>query len=70
MFSAVAARYPLVASRAPSLIIFVGAQTALWTWVASRTNVESVVKNAPPSHIPKGYIGKARFQSPQLAHAS
>ncbi|KAI0937203.1 hypothetical protein AcW1_001247 [Taiwanofungus camphoratus] len=57
----------LVAARAPSLILWTSLQTAMWSWVWYRWQQPSLVTGPLPSHIPKGHIGKARFQ--QAGHA-
>ncbi|TFY64303.1 hypothetical protein EVJ58_g2727 [Rhodofomes roseus] len=52
----------LLAHRTPSLLLFGGIQTAMWTWVWSQQETSKLVSGPLPSAIPKGHIGQARFQ--------
>ncbi|KAI0334374.1 hypothetical protein GY45DRAFT_1242905 [Cubamyces sp. BRFM 1775] len=52
----------LVISRAPSLVLFGTIEAALASFVWYQWQKPSIITGPLPSAIPKGYIGKARFQ--------
>ncbi|KAI0729387.1 hypothetical protein C8Q72DRAFT_884392 [Fomitopsis betulina] len=52
----------LIRSRAPSLLLFGAIQTTMWTWVYTRYQQPSLIDGPLPSHIPQGFVGRARFQ--------
>ncbi|KAH9937373.1 uncharacterized protein B0H18DRAFT_1113218 [Fomitopsis serialis] len=58
----VAQMMSLIANRAPSLILFGGIQTVMWTWVWSQQETSRLISGPLHSAIPKGYVGQARFQ--------
>ncbi|KAI0778740.1 hypothetical protein BD413DRAFT_609310 [Trametes elegans] len=52
----------LVISRAPSLALFATIEAGFAYFVWSQYQKPSTISGPLPSAIPKGYIGKARFQ--------
>ncbi|KAH9938572.1 uncharacterized protein B0H18DRAFT_1112711 [Fomitopsis serialis] len=60
----------LIRSRAPTLILFGSIQTAMWSWVYMRWQQPSEIKGPLPSHIPKGFMGRARFRQQHAPFAS
>ncbi|EIW63956.1 uncharacterized protein TRAVEDRAFT_41381 [Trametes versicolor FP-101664 SS1] len=61
----------LVISRAPSLALFGTLEAGLGYFVYSQWKKPSMITGPLPTAIPKGYIGKARFQpheAPQSIH--
>ncbi|KAI0672150.1 hypothetical protein C8Q78DRAFT_729152 [Trametes maxima] len=64
----------LVISRAPSLLLFGTLEAGLAYFVYRQWQKPSMITGALPSAIPKGYIGRARFEhhdvpAGHLAHA-
>lgn len=59
----------LIAARKPSLILFGSIQTVMWTLVWRQWQQPSLIEGPLPSHIPKGHIGRSRFQVPTGAYA-
>ncbi|KAI0800706.1 hypothetical protein C8Q74DRAFT_1364397 [Fomes fomentarius] len=53
---------PLVVARAPSIILFSTLEAGLAFFVYSQWKKPSLITGPLPSAIPKGYIGRSRFQ--------
>ncbi|KAI0828945.1 hypothetical protein BC628DRAFT_1417327 [Trametes gibbosa] len=66
----------LVISRAPSLALFGTIEAGLGYFLYTQWKKPNMINGPLPSAIPKGYIGKARFQphgpaqSIHVAHAA
>ncbi|KAI0673695.1 hypothetical protein C8Q78DRAFT_968255 [Trametes maxima] len=56
----------LVISRAPSLALFTAIETGFAFFVWSQWQKPSMITGPLPSAIPKGYIGKARFEHHEI----